>query len=453
MGKYFGTDGVRGVANTELTPMMAYNIGAALAYSMTKSLGRAPKVCIGKDTRISGDMLESALASGVTACGGDVYLLGVMPTPAVAWLSREEKMDAGVVISASHNPFEHNGIKIFAGSGYKLDDAQEAEIEQLMDLLPAEALKNGAELGRIYDRKAEGNERYSRFLLASAEGKKAEGMKILFDCANGASSHTAKLIFPELGAQCDFMACEPDGININNGCGSTHMGKLREMVKNGDYMLGVAFDGDADRCLMCDENGNLIDGDDILALLSVYLKEQGKLKGGVVATIMSNMGLAAYLRPHGIEVKSTGVGDRLVLEEMRRSGWNIGGEQSGHVILSDNATTGDGQLTALQFIMMLREKGCLPSELTKDIFHYPQIMNNVPVPNSIKKQMATLPEIEALSKEITDAFGGEGRINIRPSGTEALVRVMVEGSDADKVAEMAEYAKNKVAEVAAKMAQ
>ncbi|MBR5284343.1 MAG: phosphoglucosamine mutase, partial [Clostridia bacterium] len=303
------------------------------------------------------------------------------------------------------------------------------------------------------DRKAEGNERYSRFLLASAEGKKAEGMKILFDCANDASSHTAKLIFPELGAQCEFMACEPDGININNGCGSTHMGKLREMVKNGDYMLGVAFDGDADRCLMCDENGNLIDGDDILALLSVYLKEQGKLKGGVVATIMSNMGLAAYLRPHGIEVKSTGVGDRLVLEEMRRSGWNIGGEQSGHVILSDNATTGDGQLTALQFIMMLKEKGCMPSELTKEIFHYPQIMNNVPVPNSIKKQMATLPEIEALSNEITAAFGGEGRINIRPSGTEALVRVMVEGSDADKVAEMAEYAKNKVAEVAAKMAK
>ena len=247
------------------------------------------------------------------------------------------------------------------------------------------------------------------------------------------------------------MACEPDGVNINNGCGSTHMGKLREMVRNGDYTLGVAFDGDADRCLMCDEKGNMIDGDDILALLSVYFKSQNKLKGGVVATIMSNMGLAAYLRPHGIEVKTTGVGDRLVLEEMRRSGWNIGGEQSGHVILSDNATTGDGQLTALQFIMMLQEKGCMPSELTRDIFHYPQIMNNVPVPNAVKKQIAKLPEIEALSKEITDAFGGEGRINIRPSGTEALVRVMVEGSDAALVEKMAEYAKNTVIEVAAKL--
>jgi len=447
MGKYFGTDGVRGVANVELTASMAYDIGAALAYSMQKSLGRAPKVCIGKDTRISGDMLESALAAGVTACGGDVYLLGVMPTPAVAWLSREEKMDAGVVISASHNPFEHNGIKIFAGSGYKLDDSQEAEIEGLMDALPQEALKTGADMGRIHDMKSEGNARYSRFLLASAGGKKAEGMKVLFDCANGASSHTAKLIFPELGLDCDFMACEPDGININNGCGSTHMGKLREAVRNGDYTLGVAFDGDADRCLLCDENGNMIDGDDILALLSVYLKAQGKLKGGVVATIMSNMGLAAYLRPHGIEVKSTNVGDRHVLEEMRRSGWNIGGEQSGHVILSDNATTGDGQLTALQFIMMLQEKGCKPSELTKDIFHYPQVMKNLPVPNSIKKQIATLPEIEALSKEITEAFGGEGRINIRPSGTEALVRVMVEGSDAAKVEEMIAYAVQKVTEV------
>jgi phosphoglucosamine mutase len=242
-------------------------------------------------------------------------------------------------------------------------------------------------------------------------------------------------------------------VNINNGCGSTHLEKLQEMMKTGRFAIGCAFDGDADRCLLVDETGEVIDGDHIMGILADFMKKNGKLKGGAVGTIITNLGLHAFLEERNIPILSTKVGDRYVLECMRAEGWNIGGEQSGHVILSDNATTGDGQLTALQFIMMLREKGCLPSELTKEIFHYPQIMNNVPVPNSIKKQMATLPEIEALSKEITDTFGGEGRINIRPSGTEALVRVMVEGSDADKVAEMAEYAKNKVAEVAAKMAQ
>ncbi len=452
MGKYFGTDGVRGVANVELTAPMAYDIGAALAFSLSRRLGRKPRVCIGRDTRISGDMLECALAAGITACGGDVWLLGVMPTPAVAWLSREEQMDAGVVISASHNPFEHNGIKIFAGSGYKLDDDQEAEIEALMDHLPGEALRRDGELGRVYDSRAEGNARYAAYLRSLVQPRE-DGMKILIDCANGAASHTAREIFGAIGARCDFMACDPDGVNINNGCGSTHMEALRDAVRAGGYDLGVAFDGDADRCLLCDEQGRIIDGDDILALLAVYMQQKGTLKGGVVATILSNMGLAAYLRPYGIDVCAVGVGDRHVLEEMRRSGRNIGGEQSGHVILSDCATTGDGQLTALQFISMLREKGCRASELTAGIYHYPQIMRNVPAPNSIKKQVAGLPAIRALSEEITAAFGGEGRVVIRPSGTEALVRVMVEGSDPEKVRTLSAYAEEQVKAAIAAAAQ
>ena len=450
MGKYFGTDGVRGVANVELTPKMAYDIGAALAYSLTKRWDRKPRVCIGKDTRVSGDMLECALAAGFTACGGDVYMLGVMPTPSVAYLTRMEEMDAGVVISASHNPYEHNGIKIFGGSGYKLDDDQEAEIESLMDELPQEALKSGAKLGRVIDLKAEGNDRYSKYILSCADGK-AEGLKVLIDCANGASSYTAKMIFPHLGAKCSFMACSPDGVNINNKCGSTHMEMLRERVKNEGFDLGVAFDGDADRCLLCDENGKLIDGDDIIALLAANMQEKGQLQRGVVATIMSNMGLSAFLKKYDVDVTAVKVGDRHVLEEMRRTGCNIGGEQSGHVILSDYATTGDGQLTALKFMLMLSESGLKASQLANEIFHYPQIMVNVEVPNAFKKQIAGLPEIGALAQEITDAFEGDGRINIRPSGTEALVRVMVEGKNQKKVEEMSAYAVETVKNVVKKL--
>ena len=390
MGKYFGTDGVRGVANVELTTEMAAAIGRALAFSLTETIGRRPKICIGRDTRISGSMLECALAAGICACGGDVYLLGVMPTPAVAYLAQEEKMDAGVVISASHNPFEHNGIKIFGGSGYKLDDEQEAEIEQLMDDLPPEALVSGADIGRVTDCTSEGNSRYSRHIV---------------ECAGG---------------------------------------DLRGMRVRG-FDLGAAFDGDADRCLMCDENGRIIDGDDIIALLAADMHKKGTLTRGVVATIMSNMGLGAYLRPLGVDVAAVKVGDRHVLEEMRRSGSNIGGEQSGHVILSDYATTGDGQLTAVRFMRMLKESGKKASELRGGIFHYPQIVVNLEVPNHFKKSVPQLDAVKELEKEISDAFNGDGRINIRPSGTEALVRIMVEGKDAALVSELSEKAKKVVA--------
>lgn len=444
--KYFGTDGVRGVANEELTPELAMKLGCALAYSLRKSLGRKPRIAIGRDTRISGSMLESALAAGICSCGGDAWLLGVMPTPAVAYLTRVEDMDAGVVISASHNPFEHNGIKIFGSDGYKPDDSREEEIEALIDELPQEARVTGAEMGIVVDNSEEGNERYGRYIMSCAEGD-LSGIKVLIDCANGASSHTAEMIFRGLDADCDFISYQPDGININENCGSTHMEELCRRVAEGDYMLGAAFDGDADRCLLCDEKGELIDGDDILALLAVYMKEQGRLKGGVAATIMSNMGLGAYLAKHDIPLAATKVGDRHVLEEMRASGKNIGGEQSGHVILSDYATTGDGQLTAVRFMRMLEEKGVPASQLKKEIFHYPQLMVNVKVPNSIKKQIASMPRIKELEEEVKAAFKGDGRINIRPSGTEALVRIMVEGKDAELVKAMAEKAEAVVKEI------
>ncbi|MEA4920988.1 MAG: phosphoglucosamine mutase [Clostridiaceae bacterium] len=443
MGRYFGTDGVRGIANQELTPKLAYDIGAALAYSLERHWGRKPKACVGMDTRISGGMLECALSSGFCACGGDIYLLGVMPTPSVAFLTKEEDMDAGIVISASHNPFEHNGIKIFGGSGYKLDDDQEAEIEDLMDQLPAEALKHGAEIGRVIDLRAEGTDRYVSHILSCAGGT-AEGIRVLIDCANGAASDTAKQIFTAIKADCDFMSYQPDGVNINNKCGSTHMEELCRRVKEGGYDLGIAFDGDADRCLMCDENGKLIDGDDILGLLAAHMKENGQLSRGVVATIMSNMGLSAYLKTYGIDLTAVKVGDRHVLEEMRRSDCNIGGEQSGHVILSDCATTGDGQLTAVKFLMMLKEKGVKASVLAGSIFHYPQVVINLEVPNRFKKLVSGLDEVKKIEHQVSEAFGGDGRMIIRPSGTEAIVRIMVEGKDGDTVEKMSRHAKEAV---------
>ena len=428
MGKYFGTDGVRGIANTELDSDKAYRMGRALACELYKALGRKPRVAIGRDTRISGSMLECALAAGICACGGDVYLLGVMPTPSVAYLTKEGDLDAGAVISASHNPFEHNGIKVFGGDGYKFDDEREERMEALMDSLPEGAMKTGADVGQVYDKSAEGAEKYESFIISCA-GESLRPMKVMFDCANGASYKTAGKIFSALGLDCVFMSCSPDGININDMCGSTHMEELCRRVKEEGCDLGVAFDGDADRCLFCDENGNVIDGDDTLALLGTYMKKQGKLRGNVVATIMSNMGLASYLKPYGIEVTATKVGDRHVLEEMRRSGSNIGGEQSGHVILSDYATTGDGQLTALKFIEMLSSEDVKASQLASGIFHFPQVIKGVRVSNAVKKQVAGHRLIAEMEKKASEAFKGEGRINIRPSGTEALVRVMAEGRD------------------------
>lgn len=438
MGKYFGTDGIRGVVNKELDAAMAYKAGFAAAAVLTKQLSHRAKIFIGRDTRVSGEMLEAALAAGICSAGADAVLLGVIPTPAVAYLTVYHKADAGVVISASHNPFEHNGIKIFGGNGCKLSDALEKQVEDLIDdpspIMPAV----GGDIGRIIRMEETACDEYAAHVAAA--GSSLAGLRIAVDCANGAASRTAHTIFSQLDADCDLIFCTPDGVNINTGCGSTHLEALSQKVREGDYAIGVAFDGDADRCLLVDENGKLIDGDKIMGVIARYLKQQGKLKGGLVATIMSNLGLHNFLKANGIAIATTKVGDRFVLERMMQDGWNIGGEQSGHVILTDYATTGDGELTAVTFLQILKESGKKASELVSSIAQYPQVMINVPVPNDQKKTVGELPQVQAVGQEISDLFGEDGRILIRPSGTEALVRVMVEGREPALVQQMAEKA-------------
>ena len=432
MGKYFGTDGARGVANVELTAELAYRIGVAAAWVLTRGLQHRPCFFIGRDTRISGNMLEAALEAGICAAGVDVVSLGVLPTPAVAYLPSVHQTDAGFVISASHNPFEHNGIKIFGSRGYKLSDEQEEQIEHYIDNPPAEAMATGAELGRITHLELSAEVEYTNHIIKSAPGR-IEGMRIILDCANGTASQTAERIFSALGADVTLIHHSPNGVNINEGCGSTHMDDLCARVVADGYDLGAAFDGDADRCLLVDERGRVIDGDCVLALLADKMHCAGSLRGGVSATVMSNLGLRSFCRERGIEVGCTKVGDRYVLEEMLEKGWNLGGEQSGHVILSDHATTGDGQLTAAHFLCMVAESGKKASELRDLVPSFPQVTVNVPAPNSVKKQVADLPAVREVAVQIEEAFGADGRILIRPSGTEALVRVMVEGRDEEQV--------------------
>lgn len=444
--KYFGTDGIRGVANKELTPDLAYRAGFAAASVLTKNLSHRCKIFIGRDTRISGNMLECALAAGICAAGADVYFLGVLPTPAVAYLTVKHKADAGVVISASHNPFEHNGIKIFGGNGYKLSDAVEEEIESVIDNMPNE-LKTDGDIGITVDFKEEGASEYAKHIVSCVKGD-LSGIKAIIDCSNGAASGTAELIFKALGVEYHLVHCKPDGVNINENCGSTHIENLSAKVVEGGYDIGIAFDGDADRCLMVDDRGNIIDGDLIMGTLAGYMKKKGTLKGGVVATIMSNLGLHTYLKNHGIDILTTKVGDRYVLEEMVKKGYNIGGEQSGHMILSDYATTGDGELTAVKFLEMLKDTGRKASDITGEIEIYPQIMINVPVPNDRKKTIADREEVKKIAEEIKSVFGDKGRVLIRPSGTEAKVRVMVEGDDIEEVKMFAQKAADTVKAIA-----
>lgn len=438
MGKYFGTDGIRGVANVELDAGLAYRAGFAAATVLTKNLNRRAKIYIGRDTRISGDMLEAALSAGICAAGADAALLGVVPTPAVSYLTTAHGADAGIVISASHNPFEHNGIKIFGGQGRKLSDQLEEEVEGLIDDFGQCKPATGPAVGRILRIQQSACREYVEH-VAQAVGSLA-GLRIAADCANGAASQTAPEIFRLLEADCDFFFCQPDGININTGCGSTHLEALSQKVKEGGYDIGVAFDGDADRCLIVDETGRVVDGDQIMGVIAADMKEKGTLKGGLVATVMSNLGLHAFLKEKGVEIATTKVGDRFVLERMLQDGWNIGGEQSGHVILSDYAATGDGELTAATFLQILKRSGKTVSQLAGEIQKYPQKTVNVPVPNDQKKTVSQQPAVQAVEQEIARLFGQDGRILIRPSGTEALVRVMVEGKDAELVEQMAQKA-------------
>ena len=431
MGKLFGTDGIRGVVNAGLDADLAYKVGLAAAQVLTKEGNHKPLVAIGKDTRISSDLLEGALIAGLCSAGADVLHLGVIPTPAVAWITVDNNADAGIVISASHNPFEHNGIKIFNGQGFKLSDALEGEIEDIILSGKEVPLKTHGDIGRVIYADQKEREDYIDH-LASTVTSDLGGMRILVDCANGASSATAARLFdrfPELHT--DVINADPDGVNINNGCGSTHLDKLCTMVKAGGYDLGLAFDGDADRCLACDEMGNEIDGDQIMAVCGQDLMSRGELPGNaVVATVMSNLGLHVFCREHGIQLLCTDVGDRNVLEKMEECGYVLGGEQSGHMIFRRYATTGDGQLTALQLLALLHASGKKASELVADCKRYPQLLVNVAVADKAKKaEIMANADLKAAIAQQEARLAGDGRILVRPSGTEALIRVMVEAKD------------------------
>lgn len=428
MGKYFGTDGIRGVVNVELDAHLAFKVGRAVAYALSQQTKHRTKILIGKDTRISSDMLEAALIAGICSSGTDVESLGVIPTPAVAHLTIKHKADAGIVISASHNPYEHNGIKIFAGNGYKLSDELEARIEEYIDHVENLPCATHADIGRVLKSEIDPIEEYTDHIAETICGD-LSGLRVVVDCANGASSATASRLFRKLNLDASIRYYEPDGCNINARCGSTHLEALQELVRKDGYDVGIAFDGDADRCLIVDDKGEVLDGDRIMAVCAAELKKQHKLRGNAfVATILSNMGLHAYARERGMEIVCSDVGDRYVLEKMLQNGYILGGEQSGHVIFLEYATTGDGELTAVQFLKMLKDSGKRASEIASEVVPWPQIMINVPVPTALKYSLSERPEVmEAIEKEKKTL--GEGRILVRPSGTEPLVRVMVEGMD------------------------
>ena len=437
MGKYFGTDGVRGVAGADLTCELAMKIGRGAAAVLTGSTGHRPRILIGKDTRQSGDMLEAALTAGLCSVGADVESLGVLPTPAVAYLVRKYNADAGVVISASHNPMEFNGIKIFAGSGYKLPDEVENQIEAYIDNDCAGIrLMTGDDVGRVY-RRDDGLQDYVDHLYESIHGD-LSGLNICIDCANGASAVVAQKLFPRLGAKCTFLGISPDGENINKGVGSTHLDNLEKAVVAGGFDCGIAFDGDADRCLAVDENGEVIDGDFIMAICGLDMKSRGKLnKDCIVGTIMTNLGFVKCCEANGIHFEATKVGDRYVLEEMLLENYSFGGEQSGHVIFRDFATTGDGQLTAAQLLSILKQREAKLSSLKTVMERYPQTMVNIKVSPEGKLAFHTDPKVKKAIQQATATLNGEGRVIVRPSGTEPLLRVMVEGRDLTLIEKLA----------------
>lgn len=429
MGKYFGTDGIRGVVNDGLDAELAFRVGqaAAMVLAEGKKDGR-PLITIGKDTRISGDMLEAAITAGLCSAGADVMSLGVVPTPAVAFITADCGADAGVVISASHNPYEDNGIKIFSGKGYKLSDDLESEIEQLIDSPARLVKKTDGGIGRVVPRGREYVDRYIEHVVGVSKGRIGR-LKVMIDCANGAAARTVNDIFGRFPLDLELIKDHPDGCNINDGCGSTHIENLGRMVVAGGFDLGIAFDGDADRCLAVDENGQLVDGDKIMAICGRAMMEQGTLaNNAIVATVMSNLGFHEFCGGRGIKLHCAAVGDRNVLELMRKNGFNLGGEQSGHMIFLDEATTGDGQLAAVKFLEVLSMSGKKLSELAAEIPTYPQILINVPLSggNEAKKRVMADPTLTERIKQEEKYLGDGGRILVRCSGTEALIRVMVE---------------------------
>ncbi|MCL2360624.1 MAG: phosphoglucosamine mutase [Defluviitaleaceae bacterium] len=437
MGKYFGTDGVRGVANSELTPELAMKLGKAGAYVLTKT-SSTPKILVAVDSRRSGDMLAAALSAGLCSVGTNVCLAGIVPTPAVAYLVRHYGFDAGVMISASHNPMADNGIKFFNHLGFKLPDALENEIESCMENQAKPPCPIGQDVGITLPCPTAEKD-YLTYLLSTVEGLNLKGMKIALDCANGATSYIAPKVFSALGADVHNLSNTPNGININENCGSTHMEALAQYVKDNALEIGIAFDGDGDRMLAVDGNGISVQGDEILAIIGTDLKERGLLtKNTIVATTMSNQGLEVMCKQHGIILHRADVGDRYVLEKMLDNDLSLGGEQSGHVIFRDYSTTGDGILTALKLVEVISNKGKPLEELKTVMENFPQVLVNVIISNDKKRQWCDNPIIMSHYNELQGRLAGEGRILVRPSGTEPLVRVMIEGRDDGEIQVMAD---------------
>lgn len=432
MARLFGTDGVRGIANTELDCELAYRIGKAGAYVLSRELGEKPVIIVGKDTRKSGDMLENALSSGIMSAGGSVMQAGVIPTPAVAYLVRKYGLQAGVVISASHNPMEYNGIKFFNAGGFKLPDEIEDEIEELVKNPEKIPSAYGEEVGTILPCISAQSD-YIDFAKSTVDCD-FKNLKIALDCAHGATSKIAAKIFSDLGAMIFETGSNPDGTNINKNCGSTYISNICEFTKNVGADIGIAFDGDGDRVLFSDEYGNEIDGDMVMAILGTYMKNNGTLKANtIVGTVMSNLGLSIFGEENGIEIKQASVGDRYVLEKMMKYGYNLGGEQSGHVIMLDYNTTGDGIVTALQVLRVLKNTFTKLSELSNVIKKLPQVLVNTRVENKNKELVLKDEEILELIENVNIKLFKKGRVLVRASGTEPLFRVMLEGEDIEEI--------------------
>ena len=451
MRKYFGTDGIRRIANTELSPELVYKVAKAGAYVLSKHTDKTPTILIGRDTRLSGTLIESAMVSGFLSYGANVKLLGVMPTPAVAYLTRKLQADASVVISASHNTFEFNGIKYFSNKGMKIPDELEEEIEETMESGKLEELTAVKDKIGVSEVRTDLLDEYIYFFRKNfddnIEKYNRTDFKVAIDTANGATYKVAELIFKLLGINHVIINNHPNGININENCGSTHLDSLKQYVIKNKMSLGIAYDGDGDRCLAVDENGEEIDGDKILAIISKYLKAKGKLsKDTIVATVMSNLGLNKYADTNNLKLIQTKVGDRYVLEEMLKNGYNLGGEQSGHVILLDYNPTGDGILTSLMLIQAILESGKKSSELGNLVQKYPQVLINAKVDSNKKYDYEKNPEIKTAIENLEKEFSGNGRVLIRPSGTEPLVRVMIEGKDTKIIEEKARKLANLIEE-------
>ena len=450
MRKYFGTDGIRRIANTELSPELVYKVAKAGAYVLSKHTNKAPTILIGRDTRLSGTLIESAMVAGFLSYGANVKLLEVIPTPGVAYLTRKLQADASVVISASHNTFEFNGIKYFSNKGMKIPDEIEEEIEEVMDSGKLDELTAVSEKIGVSEIKTDLLDEYVYFFRKNFDDNIAKfnrpDFKVVIDTANGATYKVAEKVFSVLGINHVIINNEPNGININDGCGSTHLEMLKEYVVENKMSLGIAYDGDGDRCLAVDENGEEIDGDKLLAIISEYLKKHGKLeKDTIVATVMSNLGLNKYAEKEQLQFIQTKVGDRYVLEEMLKNGYNLGGEQSGHIILLEYNPTGDGILTSLMLIQAILESGKKSSELGNIVQKYPQVLINAKVDLKKQQDYKNDKEIKKVIEEVEKEFSGNGRVLIRPSGTEPLIRVMIEGKDkkvieqkARKIADMIE---------------